>query len=83
MLYCFNGMVFEVYEFIVWVDGDLVVSYFLVCCGGENEKGEEQVGWMCMLSVYQWINGQWKIVYEYLLVLFDFMIMKIVEDVVF
>lgn len=80
MSYCEKGMVFEVQEPRVRVDGDLAVSYFPVRCGGENEKGEEQVGWMRMSSAYQRINGQWKIVHEHSSVPFDPMSMKIVED---
>jgi|TARA_R100001143_G_scaffold231_1_gene663 uncharacterized protein (TIGR02246 family) len=80
MSYCENGMVFEVQEPRVRVDGDLAVSYFPVRCGGENEKGEEQMGWMRMSVAYHRIGGQWKIVHEHSSVPFDPMTLKIVED---
>ncbi|MEP1895645.1 MAG: SgcJ/EcaC family oxidoreductase [Alloalcanivorax venustensis] len=80
MAYCNNGMVFDVHEPRVRVDGDLAVSYFPVRCGGENDKGKEQVGWMRMSSAYQRLNGQWKIVHEHSSVPFDPMTLKIMED---
>lgn len=80
MSYCENGMVFEVQEPRVRVDGDLAVSYFPVRCGGENETGEEQMGWMRMSVAYHRIGGQWKIVHEHSSVPFDPMTLKIVED---
>lgn len=62
---CPGPMVFELHEVMIHADGQVAFCHALNRCGGTNDKGETQVGWLRMTSGYRRIDGQWKVVHEH------------------
>ncbi|GAN30643.1 TPA: nuclear transport factor 2 family protein [Legionella pneumophila] len=69
--FCPGPTVFEVHQLETLVDNNLAVSYYLTYCGGTNEKGETQGGWMRGTMVHCKMNGKWKIMHEHYSIPFD------------
>lgn len=69
--FCQGPTVFEIHELETVIDGNLAVSSYLTYCGGANEKGEMQGGWMRGTMVHRKIDGEWKIAHEHYSVPFD------------
>ncbi|MDX5300373.1 MAG: nuclear transport factor 2 family protein, partial [Gammaproteobacteria bacterium] len=46
-------------------------AYGLMKCSGEDDKGQEQVGWMRMTTCFECRNGEWLVVHEHFSSPFD------------
>lgn len=69
--FCQGPTAFEIHELETVIDGNLAVSSYLTYCGGANEKGEMQGGWMRGTMVHRKMDGKWKIAHEHYSVPFD------------
>ena len=68
---CAGPMTFEVHDLAVAAKGDLAFSHYLCLCGGTNDKGETQSGWMRATVCHRRIGGRWRIVHEHFSAPFD------------
>lgn len=68
---CRGPMVFELHEVTIHADGEVAFCHALHRCGGTNDKGETEVGWLRMTSGYRRLEGQWKVVHEHFSVPFE------------
>jgi uncharacterized protein (TIGR02246 family) len=62
---------FNVNELTVRASDDLAYSHLLSHCGGTNEKGEMQSGWMRGTRCWRRQDGDWKVVHEHFSMPFD------------
>ncbi|MCQ4318062.1 DUF4440 domain-containing protein [Stutzerimonas zhaodongensis] len=69
--FCEGEGYFEISDLQVHVSGDLAYSHFLSHCGGTNEKGELQSGWMRGSRCWSRRSGDWKVVHEHFSMPFD------------
>ncbi|MGR4069307.1 nuclear transport factor 2 family protein [Halomonas sp. LR3S48] len=77
---CPGPMVFELHEVMIHADDQVAFCHALHRCGGTNDKGEPQTGWLRMTSGYRRIEGEWKIVHEHFSVPFDMQSGKALSD---
>lgn len=71
MAFCPSDMIFEIHDPEISVDGDLALVHFLARCGGTNEEGQEETGWMRTTQCWRRNDGDWKIAHEHLSIPFD------------
>lgn len=71
MDHCPGPTTFDVSQMDIMTSGDLAVCSFLAHCGGTNDKGEQQAGWMRGTICFHQRQGQWKIVHEHYSAPFD------------
>lgn len=71
MTMCSGHFQFDIHDFQVQAADDLAFGHYLVQCGGSNEKGEMQSGWMRVTLCLRRIDGQWQVVHEHYSVPFD------------
>lgn len=69
--FCQGEGFFEISELDVHASADLAYSHFLSHCGGTNEKGEMQTGWMRSSRCWRRQGGDWKVVHEHFSMPFD------------
>lgn len=62
---CPNGMAFDIGDVTVIADENVAFAHYLVHCGGTDEKGETNGGWMRATQCLRRIDDQWKIVHEH------------------
>lgn len=62
---CQGSLSFEFGEFTIVADETLAFAHALCRCGGSNEQGEEQAGWMRVSLGYRKQHGQWWVVHEH------------------
>jgi uncharacterized protein (TIGR02246 family) len=61
-----NGqMTMEPHEVTVTVGGDIAFVHYVARCGGVNDKGEEQVGWMRGTVCCRNTPAGWRIAHEH------------------
>lgn len=65
-------MVFRVQDLTVTAEREIAFGHYLVNCGGTNDKGELQSGWMRATVCWRRIDGRWRIVHEHFSAPFDF-----------
>ncbi|WP_111498100.1 YybH family protein [Marinobacter bohaiensis] len=80
MTLCSGPFEFKLHEIDVSVADDLAFAFFLVHCGGTNEQGEMQTGWMRGTSCLRQEAGEWKVVHEHFSAPFDPQTMAIIQD---
>jgi ketosteroid isomerase-like protein len=68
---CSGPMTFEAHDLEVAASGDVAFGHYLCFCGGTNEKGEEQSGWMRATVCHRRVGGRWRIVHEHFSAPFD------------
>lgn len=73
-------MILEVHHPAVEVGGDAAFVHYLSRCGGCNEKGEEQVGWMRATVCCRRTDEGWRIAHEHYSAPFDPESLKAVFD---
>lgn len=71
MEFCQGPHTFEPHELEIAAAEDLAFSHFLTHCGGTNEQGEQQSGWLRTTLCMRRIDGQWLIVHDHFSVPFD------------
>lgn len=69
--FCQGEGFFEISELGTHVSADLAYSHFLNHCGGTNEKGEMQTGWMRGTRCWRRQGSDWKVVHEHFSMPFD------------
>lgn len=69
--FCQGEGFFEISELGVHASADLAYSHFLNHCGGTNEKGEMQTGWMRGTRCWHRQGNDWKVVHEHFSMPFD------------
>ncbi len=71
MTLCTGPMTFELHDLKISADNELAFAYGLCRCGGTNEKGEQQSGWMRFTTAFRKLDGQWRTVHEHWSTPFD------------
>ncbi|MFC3285878.1 YybH family protein [Litchfieldella rifensis] len=71
MAMCQGPMTFELHEVAITADEHAAFCHALVNCGGTNDKGEQESGWMRMTAGYRRIDGRWLVVHEHFSAPFD------------
>ena len=69
--FCQGDGFFEISELGIHASADLAYSHFLNHCGGTNEKGEMQTGWMRGSRCWRRQGNDWKVVHEHFSMPFD------------
>ncbi|MCQ4312255.1 nuclear transport factor 2 family protein [Pseudomonas stutzeri] len=69
--FCQGEGYFEISELNIHASGDLAYSHFLSHCGGTNEKGEMQSGWMRGSRCWRRQGSDWKVAHEHFSMPFD------------
>ncbi|MGE6995080.1 YybH family protein [Pseudomonas sp. NPDC047961] len=69
--FCQGEGFFDISELEINVSGDLAYSHFLSHCGGTDEKGDMQSGWMRGSRCWRRQDGDWKVVHEHFSMPFD------------
>lgn len=68
---CPGEMTFEMHELGVTAAGDIAFCHYVCHCGGTDEKGEEQSGWMRATVCCRRTGGKWLIAHEHYSAPFD------------
>lgn len=69
---CPGGTImFDIHDFQAQAADDLAFAHYLCTCGGTNDKGEMQSGWMRVTLCLRRVAGQWLVVHEHYSVPFD------------
>lgn len=68
---CVGEMAFEVHDLAVTAGRDVAFCHYLLNCGGTDDKGETQAGWMRATVCWRRIGGRWRIVHEHFSAPFD------------
>ncbi|WP_290653290.1 nuclear transport factor 2 family protein [Aquisalimonas sp.] len=66
-----GDMTFEAHDLRVHTDGDIAFAHYLVRCGGTDQQGETQTGWMRGTTCCRRVDGEWKIAHEHFSAPFD------------
>lgn len=69
--FCQGDSFFETHDIQITASGDLAFSHALNHCGGANDKGEMQTGWMRGTRCWRRQDGDWKVVHEHFSMPFD------------
>lgn len=77
---CPGEMMFEMHELDVTASGDIAFCHYISHCGGTNEKGEEQSGWMRATVCCRNQGGRWLIAHEHFSAPFDCETGKMLTD---
>ncbi len=64
-------MTFEAHDLHIEADRDIAFGSYLCFCGGPNEKGEEQSGWMRATVCLRRTEERWLIAHEHYSAPFD------------
>lgn len=80
MSMCSGHMVFEIHELGITAADHIAYGHYVCLCGGTNDKGEEQSGWMRVSLALRREQGAWKIAHEHFSVPFDPMSGKALFD---
>ncbi|TFH86915.1 DUF4440 domain-containing protein [Billgrantia azerbaijanica] len=65
MALCAGPMAFQIHEEVIHVDGNVAFCHGLIECGGANERGEIDTGWLRATIGLRRIEGEWRIVHEH------------------
>lgn len=68
---CPGEMTFEMHELDVEAGSDVAFCHYICHCGGTNDKGEEQSGWMRVTVCLRKTAGRWLIAHEHFSAPFD------------
>lgn len=71
MGFAMGEMIMRIPEITVAASGDVAFCHYLSICGGTDEHGNEQTGWMRGTVCLRKIDGQWLIAHEHYSVPFD------------
>lgn len=71
MSMCSGPLVFEIHELNIAAAENLAYGHYVCLCGGTNEKGEQQSGWMRVTVGLRRENDQWMVVHEHFSAPFD------------
>lgn len=63
--FCQGPMDFQLHEIAIHAEGHVAFCHALIECGGPNEQGEMESGWMRMTAGLRRIEGEWYIVHEH------------------
>jgi ketosteroid isomerase-like protein len=80
MSMCTGHMLFEIHELEISAADEIAFGHYICLCGGTNEKGEQQSGWMRVTLGLRREQGAWKIAHEHFSVPFDPMSGKALFD---
>ena len=73
-------MIMEVHELDVHVGGDIAFAHYVSLCGGTDENGKEQTGWMRATVCCQKTANGWRICHEHYSAPFDPETMMMMTD---
>lgn len=65
LTFCTGPMDFQLHEIAIHADEHVAFCHALIQCGGTNEQGEIESGWMRMSAGLRRVEGEWKIVHEH------------------
>lgn len=65
LTFCQGPMEFQLHEETIHGDGHVAFCHALIQCGGTNEQGEMESGWMRATIGLRRVEGEWKIVHEH------------------
>lgn len=68
---CPGPMTFEIHDLNVTAGDEVAYCTYLTRCGGTDEKGQEQTGWMRTTIGCRRIGGKWRIAHEHFSSPFD------------
>ena len=68
---CAGPMTFEMHELKISADNELAFAHGLCLCGGSNEQGDQQSGWLRFTVAFCKLDGQWRTVHEHWSAPFD------------
>jgi ketosteroid isomerase-like protein len=68
---CNGPTIFDAHEIKISANDELAFAYGLCLCGGTNDKGEQQSGWMRFTAAFRKLDGQWRTVHEHWSTPFD------------
>jgi len=71
MEHCGGPITFEVDQLQQYASGDLGFGHFLCLCGGTNDEGKSESGWLRVTQCYRREGGRWRIVHDHFSVPFD------------
>lgn len=77
---CTGHMLFEMHELEITAADQIAFGHYICQCGGTNEKGETQSGWMRVTLGLRRIEDGWKIVHEHFSSPFDPLTGKVLFD---
>ncbi len=69
--YCPGDMHMRLQDIEIQATEDLAFCSALCLCGGVDEQGVEQCGWMRMTACYRRLDQEWKVVHEHFSAPFD------------
>lgn len=68
---CTGPLVFDMQDLEITAADDIAFGHYVCNCGGTNEKGEQQSGWMRVTLCFRREGAQWLIVHEHFSSPFD------------
>jgi ketosteroid isomerase-like protein len=80
MSMCAGPFVFEIHELGITAGDNLAFAHYVCRCGGTNERGEQQTGWMRVTLCFTLQNDQWLIAHEHFSSPFDPATGKVLSD---
>lgn len=63
--FCQGPMDFQLHEIAIHAEEHIAFCHALIQCGGANEQGEIESGWMRMTAGLRCVEGDWKLVHEH------------------
>lgn len=80
MSMCGGHLLFEIQDLDITAADQIAFAHYVCLCGGTNEKGEQQSGWMRVTLGLRREQGEWKIAHEHFSSPFDPMTGKVLFD---
>lgn len=74
-----GDMVFKIHDLDITASEDIAFGHFLAICGGTDENGKEQTGWIRGTVCLRQTDGLWRIVHEHYSMPFDVRTMKALD----
>jgi len=71
MAMCTGEMLFDIHDLEITAGRDIAFCHYLLSCGGTDDKGETQSGWMRATVCWRRIDGRWRVVHEHFSAPFD------------
>ncbi len=80
MAMCTGPFIFDIHELGITAGDDLAYAHYVCRCGGTNEKGEQQSGWLRVTLCFRLEHDQWMIAHEHFSSPFDPASGKVLSD---